>query len=232
MIRGLYSAAGGMQAMSIQQDATAHNVSHAMKPGYRREVVSFESIGWKQDLISPSATMTTDYTPGIHEYTGGRLDAALDGDGFFSVQGPGGPLFTRAGIFQLNGLGQLVTPDGLRVEGKGGPISLPLDTDVNQLEILPNGNLVLAGNPVGQLKVSTFEDMNQVERAGSSFLQPLPDNKVIPSKANVRQGYRELGNTTVVHEMVQMISGARLFEAAQRAITQISDTISLNTRPR
>ena len=63
-----------MQAMSIQQDATAHNVSHAMKPGYRREVVSFESIGWKQDLISPSATMTTDYTPGIHEYTGGRLE--------------------------------------------------------------------------------------------------------------------------------------------------------------
>ena len=63
------------------------------------------------------------------EYTDGKLDLALNGPGFFSVQGPNGPLYTRNGVFEPNAQGQLVTSDGLRVESVGNlPIAVPLDT--------------------------------------------------------------------------------------------------------
>lgn len=232
MIRGLYSAAGGMQAMSLQQDATSHNLSHAMKPGFRREILQFDSIGQQQDIIAPSTSLHTDFTPGIHEYTGSKFDVALDGPGFFAVEGPSGTLYTRSGVFQPNGAGQLVTPDGLRVLGDGGPISIPLDSDLNRVEITPDGSIVVGGGAVAQLKVSSFDKPEQLERVGSSYFQASPDTKATESEAEVRQGYRELGNTTVVQEMVQMLAGARLFEATQKALTQIADTIALNTRPK
>ena len=77
MIRGLYSAAGGMQAMSHQQDVIAHNLSHAVKPGYRREVLRFDAIGERTDIVGPATSMHTDFSSGILENTDGKLDVAL-----------------------------------------------------------------------------------------------------------------------------------------------------------
>ena len=232
MLRGLYSAAGGMQASSLQQDATAQNLSHAMKPGYRREIIQFESIASHQDIVAPLNSLHTDFSPGIHEYTGGEFDVAVNGPGFFSVQGPTGPLYTRNGVFQLNGQGQIVTPDGLTVQGAtGGPIAIPLDVTPN-IEILADGSVVANGNSVGQLSVTAFKNPAELQRAGSTYFQALPNTETSAVTGDVRQGYRELGNTSVVHEMVQMLAGSRLFEATQRALRQIGDTIALNTRPK
>lgn len=234
MIRGLYSAAGGMQANSLQQDAITQNISHAMKPGYRREIIQFESIAQQpQDIIAPMNSLHTDFSQGILENTGSKLDVAINGPGFFSVQGPTGPLYTRTGVFQMNGQGQIVTPDGLRVEGSSGnPIALPLDMNPATLEILGDGSVVVNGQTVEQLKVTAFQNPHDLQRAGSTYFQAPPDAAKSAVLSEVRQGYRELGNTTVVHEMVQMLSGARLFDATQRALRQIGETISLNTRPR
>ncbi|WP_010583815.1 flagellar hook-basal body protein [Schlesneria paludicola] len=230
MIRGLYSAAGGMQANSLQQDASAHNLSHAMKPGYRREVICFDSIGDREEIIAPRGSLHTDFTQGTMEHTGSQLDVALDGPGFFSVEGPNGPLYTRNGVFQISTRGQLVTPDGLPVQGIGGGVAIPLD--VQSLEIQPNGAVLADGNQIGQLRVTGFMNPSELQRAGSSYFQASPGQETTAIATDVRQGYREIGNTTVVQEMVQMISGSRLFEATQRALLQISETISLNTRPR
>ncbi|MBM4075508.1 MAG: hypothetical protein FJ267_07680, partial [Planctomycetes bacterium] len=59
VIRGLYSAASGMQATSIQQDVTSHNLTHAVKPGYRREILSFEASGPAQDLQGPRTSLSS-----------------------------------------------------------------------------------------------------------------------------------------------------------------------------
>ena len=231
MIRGLYSAAGGMQAMSHQQDVIAHNLSHAVKPGYRREVLRFDAIGDRTDIVGPATSLHTDFSTGILENTDGKLDVALSGPGFFEVKGPGGPLYTRNGVFQLNGQGQIVTPDGLNVQGTGGgPITIPFTN--GNIEILQDGTVVSEGAEIDQLKVVDFQNSNELQRVGSTYFQANPQMATIPATAEVRQGYRELGNTTIVGEMVQMISGVRMFEAAQRALRTISDSVGLNTRPR
>jgi flagellar basal body rod protein FlgG len=221
-----------MQATSHQQDATSQNLSHAMKPGYRREIVRFESIGQPQDIVAPLNSLHTDFSTGILEFTGGEFDVALNGPGFFSVQGPNGPLYTRNGVFQLNGQSQIVTPDGLLVQSAtGGPIAVPVDAG-RSIEILADGSVVSNGAVVDQIKITAFKDPTELQRAGSTYFQALPDTETTPVTSEVRHGYRELGNTTVVHEMVQMLAGARLFDATQRALRQIGETIALNTRPK
>jgi flagellar basal body rod protein FlgG len=231
VLRGLYSAAGGMQALSAQQDANSQNLSYALKGGYRRQIVQFEGVLPAEELVSPTTDQYTDFTPGIIEYTGRDLDAALNGPGFFSVMGPAGPLYTRNGTFHVNGKGLLVTNDGIPVEGIDGPISFPLDAPPF-LEINPDGAIIVGNRLMGKLKITAFENPAELMQVGPAMFQAQPGSNPIPVFADVRQRHRELGNTTVVQEMVQMLTGSRQFEAAQRALRQISDTIALNTRPR
>jgi flagellar basal body rod protein FlgG len=216
--------------MGLQQDSIAQNLSHATKPGYRREMMQFDSVApMPTDLVGPRSSLHTDFQQGVYEWTGAPFDFAINGPGFFTVNGPAGPLFTRCGVFQLNGQGQLVTPDGLPVMGSSGPIAIPVTAA--RVEVVANGTLVADGVPLDQLAVTAFQNPDELQRVGATYFQPLPGQPVSPLISEVRQGYRELSNTTLVHEMVQMISGARMFDAAQRALRQIGETIAFNTRP-
>ena len=113
--------------------------------------------------------------------------------------------------------------------GAGGPIAIPVTAA--RVEVVSNGSIVADGVPVDQLAVAAFQNPHDLQRVGSSFFEPLPGQAASDEPSVVWQGYRELSNTTLVDEMVQMISGARMFDAAQRALRQIGETIALNTRP-
>lgn len=229
MIRGLYSAAGGMQATSLQQDVTAHNLNHAMKPGYQREVLQFKATGPHEELLGPDSVLHTDFSRGTLEHTGNTLDVALNGPGFFQIQGPSGSLYTRSGTFHLNGQGQIVTPEGRIVRGTGGPIAIPAEA-VN-IEILDDGTVVADGDEIDQLSIVAFVNPSDMTRVGTTYFEAAPNAARSEIGPEVRQGYRENSNTTIVHEMVQMIAGLRQFEAAQRALRSLGDAIALNTRP-
>ena len=72
-----------------------------------------------------------DFSHGPIEQTGNPLDVAIDGDAFLVVQTPRGERYTRNGALQINATGQLVTSDGDRVLGDGGPIQFqPTDSDI------------------------------------------------------------------------------------------------------
>lgn len=229
MISGLYSAAGGMQATAQQQDVIAQNLTHVNKPGFRREVLRFQTIGERSDMQGPATSLHTDFTHGDAEYTGNKLDVALNGPGFFSVQGPNGPLYTRNGVFQIHGQGRLVTTGGLPVLGTAGPISIP--PGAINIEIREDGSLVADGLEVDQLRVAVFPDPTVLQRVGTTYFASPSDVTPTLTESNMSQGYREASNTTVVHELVQMMAGLRQFEATQRALRSISDSVGLTTRP-
>ena len=230
MIRGLYSAAGGMLATSHQQDVAAQNLAHAGKPGYRREVLRFDASGGADDFVGPSVSLHADQTPGGFEQTGNPLDVALSGPGMFVVEGPSGPMYSRSGVFQLNSTGQLVTSEGFAVQGGGGAITLPANTTA--ITITNNGSIVADGSDVDKLKIVEFADLSKLQRISSSgFAAPQGLDATDVEQPDVRQGVREMSNTTAVHEMVQMTTGLRQFEATQRALRAIGDAIALTTRP-
>jgi flagellar basal body rod protein FlgF len=63
-----------MNATATQQDAIAHNLSHAMKPGYLREIVRFEAPAPSSEMVGPTPTLHTDFAPGTMQQTGNKLD--------------------------------------------------------------------------------------------------------------------------------------------------------------
>lgn len=230
MIRGLYSAATGLAATTHRQDVAARNLSNAGKPGFRRHVMQFESFGPRDINLGTNYEVKTDFTPGDHRYTGADLDVALVGDGFFVVNTPQSPLYTRDGSFHINRDRQLVTFDGHPVQGTNGPtIIIPDNTKHVSIDL--DGNVHADGEQVGTLRTVQFADNDRLTRAGNAFFQAPPDMPPQDAVTEVRQGYREQSNGPLVTEMVSMIFGLRHFEASQRALRALSDVIQFSTRP-
>src|SRR5580704_8991055 len=120
-------APSGLRSRMDSLDLLANNMSNASTGGYKadREFYSLYTAGEAQDSGS-STTMPlvqqpwTDLSQGPISSTGNSLDVALSGQGFFSVAGPNGTLYTRNGGFHLAANGQLVTTDGYSVRSVTG----------------------------------------------------------------------------------------------------------------
>jgi flagellar basal body rod protein FlgG len=239
MIRGLYSAAGALQMAERNHEVVAHNLANANMPGFRRQVVAFESFAQtlasastsraSQDVIgSPASRTATEFEPGELLFSGHSLDLALKGDGFFVVEGPNGSLYTRNGVFEPNGQGELQTAGGLPVTGTGGRITIPPGTA--QITVREDGTVVADNADVGRLKLAQFKDTGSLVPAGTTLFEAPAGVRPDDAQATVHQGYRESSNVQVVDEMVRMIAGMRHYETSQRAIKALSDAIEQTTR--
>lgn len=241
MLTGLYSAATGLNASERLHEVVAENLAHVADPGYRANVVSFRSMDGRasNSAAAPSARgsgvlaeeLTTDFTVGPMVHTGRTLDVAIMGDGFFVVQGPKGPLYTRNGVFFLDAAGTLVNSTGMPVQGRGGPIILPPDVSTEEISIGRDGSVTARGSQVGQLQTAVFADDKSLVRAGTTLFSAPAGVSSEDTTVAVLQGSREQSNVSAVHELVRMIVGTRHYEAAQRALSALDQAISQNTKP-
>lgn len=242
MLRGLYSAASALTAAQRNQERTAHNLAHANVPGFRKMVASnatFEQA-FGENTTHPVGSGTasnlsgTDFTSGPNMSTGRQLDVAISGDGFFAISSPEGTLYSRSGVFFLQDDGALVNVEGHGVQdANGSDIQLPTNIAPSDISIDENGAIAVSDTGVvAQLGLTAFEDNSTLERAGTTMFRASPDAVEIESTARIQQGARESSNVSTVDELIQMITGMRHYEAAQKILTSIDDTISHNTDPR
>ncbi|MEZ5940741.1 MAG: flagellar hook basal-body protein [Planctomycetaceae bacterium] len=229
MLPGIYSAANGMDAAQRQQEIIARNLAHAQMPGFRRLVPYFDSasddVSASDFAGSKSNNQAIDFTPGGLMQTGAPLDFAISGDGFFTIEGPNGPLFTRNGVFQISPEGQLVTTDGLPVAAEQGVITFPQNADLSKLAVGQDGRLSLNNIPLGKLKLVSVANPQNFELVGAT-LMALPDgDSVLPMEGTLLQGVREQSNVHPVQELVTMIAAMRQHEAAQRSMTALSRAV-------
>ena len=239
MIRGLYNAATALDAGAQNQDVIAHNLAHVNVPGYRRRGLTFETFDRalaqanpqlaRPDLGTRVAEGYSAFEPGTIAFTGDPFDLAIEGNGFFVVQGPNGPLYTRNGTFTLNAQGGLQSRDGRPVLGAGGPITVP--TTAAAVNVLPDGTVQADGATVGKLQVARFANPNALVPVGTTLFDAAGAAPTEAGAGSVRQGYREMSNVQAINEMVTMIATLRYHEAAQRALRAISEAVQLNTRP-
>jgi flagellar basal-body rod protein FlgF len=239
MIRGLYSAATGLHASAQSHEVIAHNLAHLNVTGHRRRGVTFQTFesALARATTVPAPGLGTEvsrgynnFEPGPIERTGNPLDVALNGDGFFVVQGPGGPLYTRNGTFSLGPNGELLTHDGRPVLSEAGPIALP--PGAAPITIGPDGTISTPAGEVGRLRVVRFANPADLEPVGTTFFRAPAGAPPLPNTTGrVVQGYKEGSNVKAVNEMVNMIAANRHYEASQRALRSISDALQLNTRP-
>ncbi|MHC4482146.1 MAG: flagellar hook-basal body protein [Planctomycetota bacterium] len=211
-----------------------HNLANVSTIGYKRRCNAFskalEAQGAGGQGYSPGSVdlnSVFDFSQGGMVRTGRPLDFALHGKGFFVIETPEGPLYTRSGVFLTNPNGQIVDSDGRLVAGEGGPITIPAGVGSSQLGVSSDGSISAAGIAVGKFRLVDFGDNeNKLVPAGANCFQ-MPDEDVSPVTAEhivVKQGYQETSNVKIVEELVDMIMVSRLYEANMKSVSAKMET--------
>jgi len=205
-----------------------HNMANVSTAGYKRRCNAFskslEAQGVGTETYSPGSldlNSAFDFSQGSITKTGRSLDFALYGKGFFVVETPGGPRYTRNGMFYLNQNGQIVNSEGNAVAGEAGPITIPADVELSQLNVSSDGSISAGGTAIGKFRFVDFkDDENKLVPTGASCFR-MPDDDVRPVTAEnivVKQSYQEASNVKMVDELVAMIMVSRLYEANMKFI--------------
>jgi flagellar basal-body rod protein FlgF len=212
-----------IDTLTREYEIITHNLANASTAGFKRRCNTFtkvlnEQLGNSQTDSTGKAELNTvfDFSQGNVVQTSRELDFALSGKGFFVIESPDGPLYTRNGAFSTNQNGQLVDMQGRIVAGKDGAISIPGNIPLSQLNISDNGSISANGVSIGQFKLADFGDnQDKLIPVGSNCYQ-MTDTTITAADASnviVKQGYQEDSNVQVVEELVDLVMVTRLYEA-------------------
>jgi len=161
MMRSMFSGVSGLQAQQTAMDVIGNNIANVNTAGFKDSQVNFQDI-LNQTLQGASApqsnqggtnpmqvglgvkvsSITTVFTPGSFQSTGVNTDLAINNDGFFQVSNGSDKLYTRAGAFIYDSVGNLVDPGtGYQVQGwMRNPITGQIDTNAPTTDItVPKG---------------------------------------------------------------------------------------------
>jgi flagellar basal body rod protein FlgG len=233
MLYGLYLSAQGAQARSMQLEVVANNLANADTSSFKRDLALFQAhrpfdleyggtgtppggLNGSTGGITVHETFT-DFTPSALEKTGGSLDVAISGPGFFRVRRGDEDLLTRDGRFARNAVGDLVTADGgyQVLTGEGAPIRL--NPEAVALEIAEDGTLserLATGetSAAGRLAVVVPPDTDRLEKAGNNLYRSPEQPTPAGTDSRIAQGFVESSGVNAVAETMRMIEASRAFE--------------------
>ena len=222
------SAASGMRSRMESLDLLANNLANVETGGYKadREFYSVYTSAeatadaQNQDSLNNLATLPvvekqwTDLSPGDLRATWNPLDLAVNGDGLFVIQTARGVRYTRNGSFRLSPAGTLIAADGNSVRSlTGGPITVDGSLPV---EILPDGTVQQAGNPVGRIQMASFSP-GSLAKEGANYFVATQGATPQPATGAVLQGKLEQSNVGAAESAVRLVSITRQFEMLQKA---------------
>ena len=201
----------------VRQDQIANDLANAATPGYKADRSTQRSFA--ELLLQNQATgqtvgglglgveidsVVTDLAPGALRETGEQLDLAIEGEGFFGVNTPQGVRYTRNGQFIASPEGFLTTPQGGQVLGaNGAPVRINPDGSVN-------------AQAVGVFAVPN------AQKAGDNLFTGQAQGQ---ATGRVRTGALEGSGADPARSMVDLIASFRSFEAGQRVIRTIDETL-------
>jgi flagellar basal-body rod protein FlgF len=208
----------------------ANNISNSSTAGYKASKPVFQSMlstgmeDRKEAVAFPGVKEQIPYidfaeAPLIK--TGGKLDLAIEGSGFFVISMDGSFLYTRNGQFLLDGQKRLVTPDGYPVMGEDGELILNGDN----ISIERDGSIYVDKVVIDKLKVVDFENKNHLQNFGMSLFGNInvEADHFVPASYSVRQGFIESSNVNIVQEMISLIECLRAYETYDKAKKYLSD---------
>jgi flagellar basal-body rod protein FlgG len=236
MISGIYTATSGLMAQMAKMEVLSQNLANAGTPGFKGEFQSIEG-GDRGPLQSAFLTgglqtgpgpvrvgrRVTDFGRGLIRPTENPMDLANSGSGYFVVETPRGPRYTRAGNFAVGADGQLQTLDGDRVQGKKGAIQIP----DRQFSVDINGRILVKGQEVDRLRIVDPEPASLMREGGSHFaLKPSAQEPPTAEKAEIRQGFLEGSNVDAPTALMQIMVSLRAAEAYQKSINALDQMLS------
>jgi flagellar basal-body rod protein FlgF len=215
------TAASGMRARLESLDMLANNLANASTAGYKidREFYSlYRDAEAENGVVSPVIDKPwTDFSQGSLQATGRSLDLALNGKGFFAVNGPTGPLYTRNGGFQTSPSGAVVTAEGHPVRLVGGETLQSQSND--PMQVGADGTVRQGGLVLGKLEIVDFPEGALVKQGVSLFRAADGVTPTAATGAEVHQGKLEGSNVGSAESAVRLVGILRQFEMLQKAIT-------------
>lgn len=239
MLSGFYTIASGMLSQQRNLDVIGNNLVNADTPGFRSERMVFTTFqhelmirkeAYRRTNIGSASPITladdvvTLHHSGLFEETGFPFDIAVDGPGYFVVQGNGAqPFLTRGGQFNMDAEGYLILPGVGRVMGEDGPIQVKNA----QFTVSADGTVSNeAGRRIDSLMIVSpplTEDLTRLNngmyrlREGAQA-QPSEDYRLV-------QGVVEKSNVDYNLEMTTFIEAQRAFQSCSTAL-QMYDSMN------
>lgn len=262
-MKALAIAATGMNAQQLNLEVIANNVANINTTGFKRARAEFADLLYQVERNQgvPNASNQAIVPEGAHIGLGvqtsavrnlhiqgsligtsNKLDLALVGRGWFQIESAdGGTNYTRAGAFNTNAEGELVTIDGYRVVP-----GVTFPEDASEVIISRTGQVFARiGNDaemqdLGQLTLANFVNEAGLEPMGDNLFRETPASGPAivgvpddPGYAHIQQGYLEGSNVDPVKEITDLISAQRAYEMNSKIIQaadEMASVVSKNLR--
>ena len=220
-------------AVLHETDVIANNLANASTTGYKGQHIAFAqflsqtSDGTPIAYVQEQAT-TRDPSQGSINTTNNRLDVAIRGEGYFTIQTPLGDRYTRNGHFQLDSSGQIVTSQGYPVLSDGGsPLVVPDGS--GEITIGADGSVSTPKGQLGKLSVVTFADQQALTETAGGYFQTDQIPQPAPDATRLMQGSLEGSNVEPIIEITRLISSQHNVEYTKTFVdalaTQTSNAI-------
>ncbi len=250
----LHIARTGLDAQDTRMRVISNNLANVNTTGFKKDRAAFETLAY-QVVTAPGAASTseTKYATGLNlgtgvrvqgtaridtqgslQTTGNSLDLAMDGEGYFQVQLPGGSLgYTRAGNFNRSPEGLLITSEGYRVMPgitvPEGATSITIGAD-GTVSATVQGQT--EATELGQIQVASFANPAGLQSVGDNFLIETASSGAVnlgvagqDGRGRIRQGMLEGSNVNVVAELVDMIETQRAYEVNSKMISATDEML-------
>ena len=261
-MRALAIAATGMSAQQMRVEVISNNLSNMSTTGYNTRRPEFADLHYQQ-LARAGSINASDGTvlptgiqlglgvrpasvgvmlgQGALGATGGDLDIAIEGQGYFEVTLPSGQTaYTRDGAFKRSADGQVVNAEGFAVSPD---ITIP--ADARSISINADGEVYAyfaegaEGQLLGQISLAGFTNPKGLEAHGSNlFLETEASGPAllatpgVDGLGTVRQGYLEDSTVDPVREMTELIEAQRGYELNAKVISAVDQMLAATTQVR
>lgn len=252
-MRALAIAATGMNAQQLNVEVIANNIANVNTTAFKGARAEFTDLLYQAERLQgipnqggetplPEGAMLglgvrTAAIRNLHRQgpltnTTNQLDVALNGRGWFQVEGPNGErIYTRAGSFNKSNTGAIVTLEGYALPGLNPVPQNTIDISINQ-----DGRVFakVAGevDPIelGRIELANFANDSGLEPIGSNYYRETPASGAavagFPNTegfGSVHQGYLESSNVDPVKEITNLISAQRAYEMNSKVIQAADD---------
>lgn len=261
-MRALSIAATGMDAQQTRVEVISNNLANMNTTAYAARRAEFTDLhyqiarasgatsasdgsivpeGIQLGLGVRTAAISMDIMQGTLKATGGDLDLAIEGKGYFEITLPSGEsAYTRDGSFKRTGEGLIVTSEGYRL---AGDITIP--EDARSITINPEGEVYayFVGQSQGQLiatiQMATFANEKGLEPMGGNLYREtaasgpaLIGQAGEDGRGTMRQGYLEESSVDVVQQIAELIEAQRGYELNSKVISAADQMLGATVQMR
>lgn len=261
-MRALKIAATGMSAQQMRVETISNNLANMSTTGFNPRRAEFSDLHYQQfsragtvnaadGTVLPTgvqlglgvrpAAVSVILSQGALSQTGGDLDLAIDGSGYFEVSLPSGQTaYSRDGALKRSADGLIVTSDGFAVSPE---ITVPDDArsiSINtEGEIYAYFNDAVEAQLLGQFSVANFTNAKGLEALGNNLFgqteasgPPLLSTAGEDGLGTLRQGYLEDSSVDPVREITELIEAQRGYELNSKVISAADQMLGATTQVR